>query len=142
MILNLRADILSLTTLTNRKDNTMKDKAEELRQILNTIENFIIANEGIGSVSLKMLWDRLSDAITNLDQQSKWISVEERLPEFVWKTKISNGSIEGSAWVLVWFGESFPAISRLRKTTRGKEYWEEMNRADITHWMPLPDPPA
>ena len=126
----------------------MKDKAEELRQILNTIENFIIANEGIGSVSLKMLWNRLSDAITNLDQQSKeeageskWISVEERLPEFVWKTKISNGSIEGSAWVLVWFGGTFPSVSRLRKTTRGKEYWEEMERIEVTHWMPLPDPP-
>ena len=113
----------------------MKDKAEELRQILNTIENFIIANEGIGSVSLKMLWDRLSDAITNLDQQSKWISVDERLPE-----------VHGS--VLIFKPSDFPDKVYVGWLSEGNRWFEEDGPDgvsfvdEVTHWMPLPDPPA
>ena len=74
-------------------------------------------------------------------QGDGWVSVEDRLPEFTRKHKIGNKQIHLSDWVLVWFGEKFPTVSRYRKTSSGGYYWEEMNNANITHWRELPEPP-
>lgn len=56
---------------------------------------------------------------------SEWISVEDRLPEFV--------------------GEyiTFDGISPYISSYYGNGEWEspDANDPNITHWMPLPEPP-
>ena len=62
---------------------------------------------------------------------SEWISVKDRLPEFGEKVLITDVSGD----VLVY---------SLEQTCSGEcwwedEYWNWYN--DVTHWMPLPEPP-
>lgn len=70
-----------------------------------------------------------------MDNQSNWISVEERLPET-------------SEWVVVWYcdkdGEYFPTIGMYRDGG----WFTDVDNNDsafppvkITHWMRLPKPP-
>ena len=76
-----------------------------------------------------------------MEHQSKWISVEERLPET-------------ADWVVVWYcdkdGEYFPTVGMYRaEWSYGEKSWvtdvDNNNSANppvkITHWMPLPNPP-
>lgn len=66
-------------------------------------------------------------------QMNNWISVEERLPE-LW-----------GPWVLVTDGKGV-GIGKTIESDCGNIYLSEtgsiiLETADITHWMPLPDPP-
>ena len=75
----------------------------------------------------------LDMAIAALREQPRWISVEERLPgesmygkEFI--VAIKNRFNESHAATMYWWGENQQA-----KT------WTVWH--DVTHWMPLPEPP-
>lgn len=64
--------------------------------------------------------------------QLKWISVEERLPnvgEKVMVCGVKNGMQVGA----------FRGISRLGKNR--KWLWKKDTILEVTHWMPLPEPP-
>lgn len=66
-----------------------------------------------------------------------WISVEDRLPEPMLSYEISQH-------VLVW--ESLPAyLPRIGEYSYTSGDWYHVPlgyRIYVTHWMPLPDPPA
>lgn len=60
-------------------------------------------------------------------QSSKWISVEERLPE------------EGVSVLIYGFG--CVDIGWVIDTGWRSEYINDYDEGEITHWMPLPEPP-
>mgnify|MGYP002132765679 FL=1 len=70
-----------------------------------------------------------------------WIDVNEKLPE----TGID--SVYGSEWVLVSYvfdGKQYVGEARFIKVKQS--YWEnvfgdKMINNQVTHWMPLPEPP-
>jgi hypothetical protein len=67
--------------------------------------------------------------------EMKWISVKDRLPEendyfLCYRTNIYRGK-EISLYEVLEFIEKF-------KVWRGNGY---PNTEDVTHWMPLPEPP-
>jgi hypothetical protein len=100
-------------------------------------------------VNVDRLDDALDMAIAALreQEQSKWISVKERLPEAVsthkeYKTTVTSSSrvlcvcVQKSGKRMVkegfceWYGNN------------PKAYWKIPGTIDaVTHWMPLPKPP-
>lgn len=63
---------------------------------------------------------------------SEWISVEERLPEYDEK-------------VLIWTGRTTVRGYRSHTDKQGEHYklnWPSNDAANVTHWMPLPEPPT
>lgn len=72
---------------------------------------------------------------------SRWVSVEDRLPET-------------DDWVLVWYcdkdGDFFATVGKYKEwKPTGERYWyTDVDNNEtawppvkITHWMPLPEPP-
>ena len=92
-------------------------------------------------VTLCMARDYLKDFFTNATDTnvgSKWIPVTERLPELIpcnAGTAYSEAVIVWTdgrkAMVAVWDGVNFLCAA---------DYWEAWDE-NITHWMPLPEPP-
>ena len=118
---------------------TNKQLARELRDIGNSLFDKTY------DPNYKLLLDEASDRLEN---QSKWISVDERLPEDVY------GKDREQITVLVYTkGKKVSQCSRcaeyklierepfdrnvFRRT--GKFYWNKSKR--VTHWMPLPEAP-
>ncbi len=75
-------------------------------------------------------------------RKQEWISVEERLPETnvecLVAAKVGNGMV-------VDLGEYISYINNITKE-QGYEWmitndWDEGEGCEITHWMPLPEPP-
>jgi len=60
---------------------------------------------------------------------SNWISVEDRLPE-------------GTAWVLVHGGGTINCMGYSKGEFKDWTDASAFNVATVTHWMPLPSPPA
>ena len=69
----------------------------------------------------------------------QWISVEERLPEPGERVLATNGNIVGEAYIT----NALPLekISAARWKRHYGASWMAAFDADVTHWMPLPDPP-
>ena len=65
--------------------------------------------------------------------QPKWISVEERLPEFERRALVVNG--HGRVFILAFWRKTENKWSWIDESSHFKHY------NDITHWMPLPEPP-
>ena len=62
-----------------------------------------------------------------LEKQPRWISVEERLPEQ--RDAYLAATTDGD----VYDAEFIPSV---------KQWWiDDDLRLDVTHWMPLPEPP-
>ena len=75
------------------------------------------------------------ESIYSIDNQlPRWISVEERLPE------IPEGELM-SPYVVALVGGELPHISWTVKSNTGKQIWALPQRDEVTHWMPLPEPP-
>ena len=76
--------------------------------------------------------DALGMAIAALREQPQWISVEDRLPE-------------AFVSVLVYMPEErpLPTVHEGYVTNNGKWYAHFFEREpfEVTHWMPLPEPP-
>lgn len=87
------------------------------------------------NMRMGLLSEALSLGIAALrEQESKWISVEERLPEY-------------GKYVLVADERNrFIGLFSLEKTEENYVFWRGMRNwtmdvIAITHWMPLPQPP-
>lgn len=69
------------------------------------------------------------------DAVPKWISVEERLPEI-------NVSVLAIAKFKECGGYRFEISSWSGVTNHGvPHFWEFGDAMEVTHWMPLPEPP-
>ena len=77
-------------------------------------------------------WEAYNMAIAALREQPQWISVEDRLPE-------------AFVSVLVYMPEErpLPTVHEGYVTNNGKWYAHFFEREpfEVTHWMPLPEPP-
>lgn len=78
---------------------------------------------------IAILYDALSDAENELDKlKNPWIKCSDRLPEI--------GDNYMSETVLVFYGE----IGSININCMMGDRWL-LNSDDVTHWMPLPQPP-
>ena len=84
----------------------------------------------------------------DVPQDSKWIPVEERLPELHeerWRLLESNELISKPVFVFCRRPEVAPFVvfywSSSRDVTRWIDCHTYLPRPDVTHWMPLPEPP-
>ena len=75
-------------------------------------------------------------AAKNHAEQSKWISVEDRLPEIGARVLLC-GKYENQAIIAYCATGYFDSITY-------REHWgADINSvAEVTHWQPLPEPPA
>lgn len=76
---------------------------------------------------------------------SKWISVKDRLPEIT--EEDVHGNITYSDHVLTFLtdGEGFTHMTVQQYTTNAGGRWLMCGPSEniqVTHWMPLPEPPA
>ena len=88
------------------------------------------ARETLGSMNEgEAMWYSKAFYNAGYRKQSEWISVEERLPDTTEKILVycSNGEILPAKYIRV----------------QGLEFWFEETYSchNITHWMPLPEPP-
>lgn len=80
--------------------------------------------------------------------RSQWIPVSERLPEP--EVIILDGEREECDFVPVLFytedrvcaGRFWPAMTRLKRNKFVSLQGREFSSNKVTHWMPLPEPPA
>ena len=61
-------------------------------------------------------------------EKSEWISVDDELPEITESVLITNNEITGHAYYM---GEHWKIVASNTP----------VNKRDVTHWMPLPEPP-
>lgn len=87
---------------------------------LDYIEEILHLRKALAAVSDEC--SKAYDKIANLEQQ-RWVSVKDRLPDKIGKVLVvDNGKVDINSWA-------------------GKyEGWYYVNK-NITHWMPLPEPP-
>lgn len=92
---------------------------------------------GKGDPAEEVSLDALEMAISALEQ-TKWISVKDRLPELIpcnagtaYSEAVIVWTDNRKAMIAVWDGIDFLCAAR---------YWEAEGE-EITHWMPLPQPP-
>ena len=87
--------------------------------------------------------DLYSDALAYIQQleaaQPKWISVEERLPDVVDESNFDKRT----EYVLAMSEGGVFYVGRfyIYKYDESFEFVSGYERFDITHWMPLPEPP-
>lgn len=72
-------------------------------------------------------------------KESRWISVEERLPNcngcyLVWRPHFFGGEI-GMPSICYFDGQN------TWHDSYGVDFERVLHKEDVTHWMPLPDPP-
>ena len=78
--------------------------------------------------------DECNQFATNGD---KWISVKDRLPETGYKTMVIV-CVDGKKTAARWFERT---IISGKLVKRFKYPWDVITCENITHWMPLPEPP-
>lgn len=99
-----------------------------------TIQKWIDAHtdvddtDGVGLLE-DVLWE--INAQPTLTPPNEWVSVEDRLPASGQNVIATNGSDVGEAW--------YASLSRSWYRYNGLE-WNRICR-EVTHWMPLPEPP-
>jgi hypothetical protein len=68
----------------------------------------------------------------------EWISVDERLPE--------ASSPDGMIHVLVWCNKERDVFKGVMLESESGHFWGcypgSAVSSDVTHWMPLPEPPS
>lgn len=69
----------------------------------------------------------LISRIAQLEAERRWVPVSERLPEMAGAYLCHIGATYGMTWISV------------RKFIKGK--WKGLGAENVTHWMPLPQPP-
>jgi hypothetical protein len=98
---------------------------------------------GRGSLpwAVEMLADHLIENgvtfATDNNVGSKWISVKDRLPETNYRTMVIV-CVDGKKSAARWFERT---TIRGKLVERFKYPWDVITCENITHWMPLPQPP-
>lgn len=72
-----------------------------------------------------------AQTLPTLTPPNEWVSVEDRLPASGQNVIATNGSDVGEAW--------YASLSRSWYRYNGLE-WNRICR-EVTHWIPLPEPP-
>lgn len=110
------------------------DRAEAIK-VLEQEQSYLI---GGASPNINEYDDAIKMAIAALrEQEHKWISVEERLPEYGVSVLVADAR-EG--FIGKWW------LKAGTDTRNGKDFWVDdsdygFSFAEVTHWMPLPEPP-
>lgn len=87
----------------------------------------------VGAMADKLLANGVTFA-KDIDVPSKWISVKDRLPELE-KYKLSK-------LVLAWIPDHGRCFALRYDNGKGEQWFSGgVEQPDITHWMPLPEPP-
>ena len=77
---------------------------------------------------------------------SKWISVEDKLPEKSGKYIVffmrygTEPRVEQTGFSAIKEDNCF-TFEQMVSKGHGKKEWTNVKRDDVTHWMPLPEPP-
>lgn len=84
-------------------------------------------------------------SVTDVEPTQKWISVKDRLPELTWQAESDDFLIDYSEYVVV-LSEGRNRSPKIGSYVREglRERWEDKDYDpihDVTHWMPLPEPP-
>ena len=100
----------------------------------------LLANHNECTFSSNELYASAQEYIERLEAaQPKWISVEERLPE-------PKTAVLAYGQRHVFNGKKIEGLPMARVAyTRGMEEgwfsWDSEDVIDVTHWMPMPEPP-
>lgn len=88
------------------------------------------------------------DVVEMLDKgcrKQEWVSVDDRLPEIAGKYLISRKTVYGNLINIVWYDTNYNGGN---DDMKGKSVWYMFDSdwgdyeiPDVTHWMPLPQPP-
>ena len=105
---------------------------EEAAEVLKNTEDNINYDKRRDEIYFTHRWVGAYEmAIAALREQPRWISVEERLPE-------------DRDWVLVWH-TGYMTPKKAKFEDEGVVVWvldgHDSLPGDVTHWMPLPQPP-
>ena len=76
---------------------------------------------------------------------SGWISVKDRLPEITEPDAHGNITYSGNVLTFITDGDDFTYMATQPYTTNRGGRWSMClpgEPAQVTHWMPLPEPPA
>ena len=85
-------------------------------------------------------WEQFFEELWQLHVQAQWISIEDRKP----KLTHSDGIYKRSDTVIVTNGKYCTAANWVHSTWAGWYSWydgDEEELEDVTHWMPMPEPP-
>lgn len=104
--------------------------ANQLYRIEKLLDTDIVKKDKVASELLEqVLYD--IQHVPTLTPPNEWVSVEDRLPASGQNVIATNGSDVGEAW--------YASLSRSWYRYNGLE-WNRICR-EVTHWMPLPEPP-
>lgn len=89
----------------------------------------------------------VADASPTAQDRPQWIPIEERRPELgttciVWIVPQWHDALEPFADVDRWDEWRESPVSFSSATVVVGEGWMESDPAEVTHWMPLPEPPS
>lgn len=105
--------------------------ANQLYRIEKLLDTDIVKKDKVASELLEqVLYD--IQHVPTLTPPNEWVSVEDRLPASGQNVIATNGSDVGEAW--------YASLSRSWYRYNGLE-WNRICR-EVTHWMPLPEPPV
>jgi hypothetical protein len=110
---------------------------EEMAKDIDEVSEFIILGLNDAFIKVKVACERVAEKLYNAGyrKQSEWISVEERLPD-KWGKYLAYRKCHFA-----------PHVDIIRYDTNRSVWcffdneWGDCEVNDITHWMPLPEPP-
>ena len=123
-------------------NKTLDEAADAIKEL----QDRIAASEATIKRQSNIIQVKDRDLHRAIDAKSQWIPVTERLPEKDIEVLVfAEGKIEG------FFGDTVIAISKrydfnIFTDSEGVEVWQSpwqyfLTDYEITHWMPLPEPP-
>lgn len=142
LILKLREDAEFLE-ISSKYNNTKNEFAERISQAADAIEKLSMRIHGdeAAIAGMKREIERMVVA-----DKPRWIPVTERLPELNQEVLVyAVGKIDGFIGSSV-FALSERFLFKFFPSSKGTEEWRSpwqyfMEDYEITHWMPLPEPP-
>jgi len=93
-----------------------------------------MSNKEVANVILNNITDDDLFHTRNQKYESRWISVNDRLPEY-------------DGQYVIGYCHDYPkwyvSMVRFAPTLRGSPFWNDASNchANVTHWQPLPTPP-
>ena len=109
------------------------DIKEELSNLICEAYHNYLQGDGHDSMSVNFADHLIANGVT----VNEWISVKDRLPETNYRTMVIV-CVDGNKSAARWFERTM--ISG-KLVERFKYPWDVITCENITHWMPLPQPP-